>query len=135
MCCCGSCRNLAAERRRTGGSSLVFPSCSSRSPTHHDTPTLAPSWRTTSAGVLEYIVVALEPDQVFWFALRDGRFMDLPPGPDGIFRSEVFPGLWLDPSALLANDTRRLRAVLDLGCATAEHAELVARLAKARATS
>jgi len=87
------------------------------------------------AGVLEYIVLALEPDEVFWFVLRDGRFIDLPLGPDGIYRSEVFPGLWLDPPALLAGDTRRLRAVVDLGCATPEHAAFVARLAKARSTS
>ena len=87
------------------------------------------------AGVPEYIVIALEPDQVFWFVLRDGRFIDLPPGPDGIYRSEVFPGLWLDPSALLAGDMRRLRAVLDLGCATREHTEFVGRLAKAGAGS
>lgn len=85
------------------------------------------------AGVPEYIVIALEPDQVFWFVLRDGRYIDLPPGADGIFRSEVFPGLWLDPVALMAGDTRRLRAVLDLGCATPEHADFVGRLAKAGA--
>jgi len=84
------------------------------------------------AGVLEYIVVALEPDQVFWFVLRDGHFMDLPPGPDGIHRSEVFPGLWLEPKALFAGDTRRLRAVVDLGLTTPEHAEFVERLARAR---
>jgi len=84
--------------------------------------------------VWEYVVLALEPDEVFWFVLREGRFIDLPPGADGIYRSEVFPGLWLDPPALLAGDTRRLRAVLDLGCATPEHAAFVARLAKARST-
>jgi len=84
------------------------------------------------AGVFEYIVLALEPDEVFWFVLRDGRFIGLPPGPDAIYRSEVYPGLWLDPSALLDGDTRRLRAVVDLGCATTEHTEFVARLAKAR---
>ena len=83
-------------------------------------------------GVLEYIVLALEPDQVFWFVLRNCHFMDLPTGLDGIYRSEVFPGLWLDPKALVAGDTRRLRAVLDLGCATPEHAAFVARLAEAR---
>jgi Putative restriction endonuclease len=44
-------------------------------------------------GVLEYIVRAIEPDEVYWFVLRHCRFVDLPPGPDGIFRSEVFPGL------------------------------------------
>jgi Uma2 family endonuclease len=84
------------------------------------------------AGVLEYIVLALEPDEVFWFVLREGRFMDLPLGADGIYRSEVFPGLWLDPNALIAGDTRRLRAVLDLGFGTPEHAQFVARLARAR---
>jgi Uma2 family endonuclease len=83
-------------------------------------------------GSLEYIVVALEPDEVFWFVLRNARFMDLPLGADGIFRSAVFPGLWLDPNALIAGDTRRLRAVLDLGLGTPEHADFVARLARAR---
>jgi hypothetical protein len=46
-----------------------------------------------------------------------------------------FPGLWLDPQALLAGDTRRLRAVVDLGLATPEHAEFVARLAERPAGS
>jgi Uma2 family endonuclease len=86
------------------------------------------------AGVLEYIVRAIEPDEVLWFVLRKGRFVDLEPGPDGIYRSEVFPGLWLDPGALLAGDRRRLRAVVDLGCATPEHAAFVATLAAARTT-
>ena len=83
-------------------------------------------------GVLEYVVRAIEPDEVLWFVLRKGRFVDLDPGPDGIHRSEVFPGLWLDPQALIRRDTRRLREELDLGCATPEHAEFVARLAAAR---
>ena len=83
-------------------------------------------------GVLEYVVRAIDPDEVYWFVLRRGRFVDLPPGPDGIFRSEVFPGLWLDPVALLAGDLRRLQAVVDLGCATPEHAEFVARLSAIR---
>ena len=49
---------------------------------------------------------------------------------DGIYRSMAFPGLWLDPLALVNNDGRRLRAVLDLGCATPEHAAFVTRLAE-----
>src|SRR5262249_47191641 len=56
------------------------------------------------AGVLEYLVVGLDPDQVYWFIRREGRFEDLPPGPDGIFRSEAFPGLWLEPRALYDQD-------------------------------
>ena len=84
------------------------------------------------AGVLEYLVRTVAPDEVYWFILRNGRFVDLEPGADGTYRSEVFPGLWLNPAALLAGDTRRLRAVVDLGCATPEHAAFVARLAAAR---
>jgi hypothetical protein len=84
------------------------------------------------AGVREYIVRALEPDAVSWFVLRAGRFVELPPGPDGIYRSEIFPGLWLDPEALIRGDGRRLRAVVDVGCATPEHASFAARLTAAR---
>jgi hypothetical protein len=49
-------------------------------------------------------------------------------------RSRVFPGLWLDPDALLARNTRRLREVLDLARTTPEHATFIARLATARET-
>jgi hypothetical protein len=83
-------------------------------------------------GVQEYVIRALEPDAVYWFILREGRFIELSPGPDGIYRSEVFPGLWLDPGALLVGDIPRLQAVVDLGCATPEHAAFLARLAEAR---
>ena len=82
-------------------------------------------------GVQEYVVRALEPDEVLWFVLRKGRLVELSPGSDGILRSEIFPGLWLDPAALLAGNTRRLREVLDLGLATPEHAAFVARLEEA----
>ena len=85
------------------------------------------------AGVLEYIVRSIEPDEVLWFILRRGRFVDLAAGQDGIYRSEGFPGLWLDPEALLAGDLWRLQEIVDLGCATPEHAAFVAGLAEARA--
>lgn len=84
------------------------------------------------AGVCEYVFVGIDPDEVRWFIRREGRFVDLPPGPDGIFRSEVFPGLWLDPKAFLASDTEGVYAVLEQGLATPEHAEFVARLDAAR---
>jgi hypothetical protein len=84
------------------------------------------------AGVFEYIVRALEPDEVLWHVLHEGRLVPLPPDPDELYRSRAFPGLWLDPAALLVRDTRRLRAVLDQGLATPEHAAFVARLAAAR---
>jgi hypothetical protein len=80
------------------------------------------------AGVLEYPVVELDPDRIHWFIHRDDRFEDLPPGTDGIYRSEVFPGLWLDPHALYAEDLDRLIEVLDQGIATPEHTAFIARL-------
>jgi len=81
------------------------------------------------AGVREYIVVALRQNRVFWFILRNGRFEELPLGADGVYRSEVFPGLWLDPAALLRLDRPRLRELLQEGLSTQEHAAFVARLA------
>jgi Uma2 family endonuclease len=80
------------------------------------------------AGVGEYIVVALRQHRVFWFVLREGRYQDLASGSDGILRSESFPGLWLDPAALLRHDRERVREVLQQGLATPEHAAFVARL-------
>ena len=57
--------------------------------------------------------------------------MDLQPGPDGIHRSEIFPGLWLDAEALFAEDRRRLIRILNRGLRSPEHAAFVAKLAEA----
>lgn len=81
------------------------------------------------AGVKEYLVAALRQDRVFWFISRRGKFKDLAPGPDGIVRSVIFPGLWLDPEALLRLDSKRLRAVLCEGLASDEHKMFVKKLA------
>lgn len=82
------------------------------------------------AGVKEYIVVALRQKRIFWFISRSGRFEELLPSPDGILRSEAFPGLWLDPAALLRRDREQLVAVLRQGLASPEHAQFVSMLAK-----
>ncbi len=83
------------------------------------------------AGVLEYLVLAMEPDEIFWFVRKQGVLMQQSLGRDGLYRSTVFPGLWLDPQALIRADRQRLRAVLDRGCAKPEHAAFVARLVAA----
>jgi Uma2 family endonuclease len=84
------------------------------------------------AGVQEYLVVALRPGEVHWFALRKGHYEELAAGEDGILRSEVFPGLWLDPRALLRHESGRVLEVLRQGLATPEHAAWVAKLAAAK---
>ena len=85
------------------------------------------------AGVLEYLVYTLDPDEVYWFARREDRFVRQSPGADGCYRSEAYPGLWLDPVALLAEDLHGLMTTLERGLATPEHAAFVARLAEANA--
>ena len=77
-------------------------------------------------------MVGVDPDELHWLILRDGRFVRLAAGDDVIDRSEVFPGLWLDPDALFAGDLDRLDGVVDLGVATPEHAAFGARLDETR---
>ncbi|HHY56244.1 MAG TPA: Uma2 family endonuclease, partial [Chloroflexi bacterium] len=60
--------------------------------------------------------------------LHEGEFVALAPGEDGVLRSEVFPGLWLDASALWRQDLPALLAVLQQGVGTEEHAAFVERL-------
>jgi hypothetical protein len=86
------------------------------------------------AGVKEYIVVTRDPDEVHWYVRRGKKLVRVRPGRDGLYRSKVFPGLWLDPVALLRGDLAGVLAVLDRGLATPEHAAFVARLAAARTT-
>ena len=79
-------------------------------------------------GVREYLVWRVWESAIDWFALRDDRFEQLPPGEDGRYRSEVFPGLWLDLNALLCGDFACAMAVVQQGIASPEHAAFVALL-------
>ena len=85
-----------------------------------------------AAGVREYIVVLIEEKRVLWLRLEGGAYCEIAPDADGILRSRVFPGLWLDPNALLNDDAKRLLDVLDLGLRSPEHGEFVKKLAEAR---
>ena len=58
----------------------------------------------------------MEGSQAFerWY-LEDGSYRLMRPEADGIFRSKVFPGLWLDSSAFWRNDGVGLLTVLEQG--------------------
>ena len=88
-----------------------------------------------SAGVQESLVILIEEREVRWFRRIEGQFSLVATDPDGLFRSSVFPGLWLDPKALLERDAARLVATVLQGTETPEHAAFVARLAEVRTTS
>jgi Uma2 family endonuclease len=80
-------------------------------------------------GVREYVVWRVSQNQVSWFVLGEDRFEPLAPSSQAYLRSEAFPGLWLDPAALIRGDLKTLHEVLHQGLASPEHAAFVNRLA------
>ena len=81
-------------------------------------------------GVGEYLVWRTRDAAVDWFVLEGGRYEPIPPDPaDGLLKSRTFPGLWLNPPALLAHDLPALAAAVARGRDTPEHAAFAARLA------
>lgn len=82
-------------------------------------------------GAKEYLVWRIEDRAIDWFVLHEGRYDRLAPAPDGLYHSEAFPGLWLDPEALIRGDRRAIRQAVQQGLATPEHAAFVARLQQA----
>ena len=79
-------------------------------------------------GVCEYVVWRVWDRAIDWFVLREGRYQPLPLSSAGFYQSEVFPGLWLDPAALIRGDLAQVMAVLQQGLASPEHADFVRRL-------
>ncbi|MCI0641087.1 MAG: Uma2 family endonuclease [Gemmataceae bacterium] len=78
--------------------------------------------------VQEYIVWRVLDQEIDWFRLREGDYQKLIADENGIYRSEVFPGLWLDAPAMVRRDLARVLAVLQEGLQSVEHAEFVRRL-------
>lgn len=85
-------------------------------------------------GVREYVVWRVLDGEVDWFLNRNRRFRPMPRAADGALRSTVFPGLWLDPAAMVRGDKARVKAVLQQGLNSPEHADFVGRLERARRT-
>jgi Uma2 family endonuclease len=79
-------------------------------------------------GVREYIVWRVFDRAIDWFVLRGDQYEPLALDQAGVYRSEVFPGLWLDPAAMAAGNVVTMARVVQQGTTTAEHAAFVARL-------
>jgi Uma2 family endonuclease len=86
-------------------------------------------------GVREYVVWRTQDHAIDWFVLREGRYDRLPLNDAGIYKSECFPGLWLDPAAMLRGDLATVLKVLGEGLASQEHGEFVQRLRQKAASS
>ncbi|NEQ89045.1 MAG: hypothetical protein F6K26_56965, partial [Moorea sp. SIO2I5] len=63
-----------------------------------------------------------------------GEYVSLVTDEEGIIRSQVFPGLWLAVSALLAEDMVKVMATLQAGLASKEHQEFCKLMRYAHAT-
>ena len=80
--------------------------------------------------VQEYIIWRVEDSAIDWFTLKQGDYARLQLNPNGVYRSEVFPGLWLDPAAMMHGDLQTVLRVLQEGIASPEHDAFVAELQK-----
>jgi Uma2 family endonuclease len=72
-------------------------------------------------GVREYLAWITSEQRVLWWELREGEYREIPPDADGLLKSRVFPGLWLDAGALLAGDKKALLAALRRGLESPRH--------------
>lgn len=79
-------------------------------------------------GVREYVVWRVLDEEIDWFVLRGGNYERIEAGDDGILRSEIFPGLWLDEDALIRGDLATVFSTLQQGCESAGHADFLKRL-------
>ena len=96
--CFGSCPNAAAGHGTRTGSSHGAPELVAEVSKATRYVDLGPKLTEYErAGVLEYHCTLDRSDEIFWFVGtgRAGRV----DRADGLYRSAVFPGLWLDPNA------------------------------------
>ena len=82
------------------------------------------------AGVQEYITVDAASGRVVWRTLTEGSYRELAADAEGVLRSRVFPGLWLNPSHVVDCDYTAQLALLEQGIASPEHTAFVERLAR-----
>jgi len=128
---CGGQTGLSEEGYATGAPELIVEVASSSA----SIDLHAKRRDYEQAGVLEYVVIVVRQGVIRWFMLQHDAYQDVPTDADGIYRSRVFPGLWLHADALLRLDGGQVMQTLQQGLATPEHATFVQQLQARRATS
>jgi hypothetical protein len=81
-------------------------------------------------GVLEYVAILMHEQEIRWHRLTAQGYKRMKPEAGMIWKSKVFPGLWLNGPALLANDAAKVLATLRKGLRRPEHAAFVKKLAR-----
>ncbi|WP_410175089.1 Uma2 family endonuclease [Nodularia spumigena] len=78
--------------------------------------------------VQEYLIWRVYDHQFDWFRLQQGEYIQLQPNADNIIFSQIFPGLWLDKTALLGGDLGKVLTIVQQGLASPEHEDFISRL-------
>jgi Uma2 family endonuclease len=81
-------------------------------------------------GVKEYLVWQIFENKLDWFILENSEYILLEPNNQGILKSHVYPGLWLDVAALLRGEMTQVLAVLQQGLTSPEHQDFVQKLSQ-----
>jgi Uma2 family endonuclease len=80
--------------------------------------------------VPEYLIWEVMDARLQWLELEEGKYVPLKGRADGTHCSRIFPGLWLNFSALLSGDGRKASRILDRGLKSAGHKAFVKQLMK-----
>jgi Uma2 family endonuclease len=72
-------------------------------------------------GVREYLAWITGEKRLLWWELREEEYQEIAPSSDGLLKSGIFPGLWLDTAALLNGDMKGVLAALRRGIDSSEH--------------
>ncbi|SKB12996.1 Genome sequencing data, contig C299 [Planktothrix sp. PCC 11201] len=75
--------------------------------------------------VQEYLIWRVYEQQLDWFRLREGQYIKLLADSEGILKSEIFPGLWLDEQSLLTGNMAQVLTILQQGIATVDHQDFI----------
>jgi Uma2 family endonuclease len=83
-------------------------------------------------GVREYVVVQMYERQINWFIWNETtkKYDPLAADEMGVFRSRVFPGLWLDTHAFWEEERTKLMTTLLEGLQSPEYKSFQAQLTK-----
>lgn len=81
--------------------------------------------------VQEYLVWQVLEERLDWWHWVAGEYVPIPVEADGLMRSRVFPGLWLDPQAMLSGNLQTVLARLQEGLASEQHQTYLAAPVKA----
>jgi Uma2 family endonuclease len=79
-------------------------------------------------GVLEYLVWVVHERRFVWFALEPTGYVQLTQARNGIIKSRLFPGLWLDTKGMLGHDQAKVLATANRGLRSPEYIEFAAKL-------